>query len=336
MEAPKLRFRSERTLHWTWTPPAHTKSFEVIIRQEGTGFNEALVRECNGNEFVFRPPDHLLGKQLRARVRVKRTGEWSDESEVATTLDSFGGSPALDCERLSLDPFGYRRGECNSCGRCSTYLNGLDWNMNPSKARVNTPAEDHLCLKCGCSWAEHALDGEDTTKQEGKTYWEQVLSRCVEQLKQTERIFERRTGESCSVVDLGSDHKEVRVYAISDVHTDHSDNMQAVRSWSNAKWGGKDRFAILILAGDVATNVETIRQTFGLLKQAFDEVFFCPGNHDLWFSERESWASGMANATTVDKLIFLCRVCAEEGIRFMPCTFFGAKGCSLSVAPILR
>ena len=37
-----------------------------------------------------------------------------------------------------------------------------------------------------------------------------------------------------------------------------------------------------VVAGDVATAVNTIQETLLLLKDRFEEVFYCPGNHDLW------------------------------------------------------
>ena len=38
----------------------------------------------------------------------------------------------------------------------------------------------------------------------------------------------------------------------------------------------------LIVAGDVATAIAVTRQALLLLKARFEEVIWCPGNHELW------------------------------------------------------
>ena len=38
----------------------------------------------------------------------------------------------------------------------------------------------------------------------------------------------------------------------------------------------------LIVAGDVANDIAKVEQTLRLLKTRFAQVFYVPGNHDLW------------------------------------------------------
>lgn len=69
-----------------------------------------------------------------------------------------------------------------------------------------------------------------------------------------------------------------RVYAISDLHTDYSENLCWVNSLS-PQGNGEN---VLIVAGDVAETCENFLLTMSVLKDKFERVFFVPGNHDLW------------------------------------------------------
>lgn len=70
----------------------------------------------------------------------------------------------------------------------------------------------------------------------------------------------------------------LRVFVISDLHTDYSENMRWVKSLSS-KRHKKD---VLIVAGDVAETFNNFILTMSLLKDRFQHVLFVPGNHDLW------------------------------------------------------
>lgn len=69
-----------------------------------------------------------------------------------------------------------------------------------------------------------------------------------------------------------------RVFAVSDLHTDYSENMKWVKGLSTS-WYQND---VLIVAGDVAETYSNFLVTMSELKDRFRFVFFVPGNHDLW------------------------------------------------------
>lgn len=75
----------------------------------------------------------------------------------------------------------------------------------------------------------------------------------------------------------------MRVYAISDLHTDYEANMEWVRSLSSSLYQPHT----LIVAGDVANSLETFTTTMRILKEKFQHVFFVAGNHDLWCKSTE-------------------------------------------------
>ncbi|WOK98898.1 hypothetical protein Cni_G07610 [Canna indica] len=74
------------------------------------------------------------------------------------------------------------------------------------------------------------------------------------------------------------DADDMRVFVVSDLHTDYKENMEWVRRLST-EWYKKD---VLIVAGDVAETYGNFVLTMSELKQRFHSIFYVPGNHDLW------------------------------------------------------
>jgi predicted phosphodiesterase len=98
----------------------------------------------------------------------------------------------------------------------------------------------------------------------------------------------------------------MRIYAISDLHTDFRENREALE---RAPMGGH-RDDVLIVAGDVADSETVLRDTLLLLTSRFREVFFVPGNHELWVrgEPRDS----------MEKFRAVLRVCDQAGVRTGP------------------
>ena len=68
----------------------------------------------------------------------------------------------------------------------------------------------------------------------------------------------------------------LRVFACSDLHVDYRENW----AWCQALSGSAYQHDALIVAGDVTDDLAKIQQTFSLLKQKFEEVFFIPGAYN--------------------------------------------------------
>jgi predicted phosphodiesterase len=98
----------------------------------------------------------------------------------------------------------------------------------------------------------------------------------------------------------------MRIYAVSDLHTDIRANREALE---RAPMGGH-RDDVLIVAGDVADAEPVVRDTLQLLASRFREVFFVPGNHELWVrgEPRDS----------MEKFRAILRVCDQAGVRTSP------------------
>jgi Icc-related predicted phosphoesterase len=98
----------------------------------------------------------------------------------------------------------------------------------------------------------------------------------------------------------------MRIFAISDLHTDFAENWKLVKQISESSY--KDD--ILIVAGDIADQTEIIKRTLALLRSRFKMVFFTPGNHELWV-RGEKYDS-------IEKLSRILRLCDGLDIRYRP------------------
>lgn len=98
----------------------------------------------------------------------------------------------------------------------------------------------------------------------------------------------------------------MRILAISDLHTDFTKNRLLIEQLSDTVYQ-KD---VLIVAGDIASNVEVIEETLVLLCSKFQHVFFVPGNHELWV--------GNGQLTSIDKFLHILKICDTLGVHIGP------------------
>ncbi|HEX8907532.1 MAG TPA: metallophosphoesterase [Longimicrobiaceae bacterium] len=104
----------------------------------------------------------------------------------------------------------------------------------------------------------------------------------------------------------------MRIWAISDLHADFRENRRLLERISAAEHRGD----ALIVAGDVADNLTIVEDVLGELRARFAEVFFVPGNHELWVraDPRDS----------VEKFHAVLGVCRALGVRTSPARAGGA------------
>ncbi len=87
----------------------------------------------------------------------------------------------------------------------------------------------------------------------------------------------------------------MKIYALSDIHMEFEANTEAMRQLS--KCGYQDD--ILILAGDIGSDIGLIESAFTLLASRFKHVCYVPGNHDLWVTNGR-------DLTSMDKYRRIC------------------------------
>ncbi|XP_071949050.1 acyl-carrier-protein phosphodiesterase PptH-like [Antedon mediterranea] len=99
-----------------------------------------------------------------------------------------------------------------------------------------------------------------------------------------------------------------RVYAISDLHVDHPDNLKWVEELSFSRY----QEDVLLVAGDVTDCLNLLKTTLVSLKKKFKEVFFVPGNHELWIRDKTCKDSSI---TKFNRIIEMCK---KNGIHTDP------------------
>lgn len=66
----------------------------------------------------------------------------------------------------------------------------------------------------------------------------------------------------------------MRIFAVSDVHTDYTQNLEWIKSLSNSNYIND----VIIVAGDISQQINLIKSTLTILKTKFKYVFYCTGN----------------------------------------------------------
>jgi len=70
----------------------------------------------------------------------------------------------------------------------------------------------------------------------------------------------------------------MRVFALSDIHIDYSENAKWIENLSIAEYQDD----VLILAGDVSDIQKLLDWGLNIFTKRFKKVLFVPGNHELW------------------------------------------------------
>ncbi|MGQ4809134.1 hypothetical protein NKDENANG_02536 [Candidatus Entotheonellaceae bacterium PAL068K] len=107
----------------------------------------------------------------------------------------------------------------------------------------------------------------------------------------------------------------MRVFAVSDVHADYPANM----AWLQALSATEYTDDTLILAGDVSDNLDTLRTALASVRATFAQVFFVPGNHELWVRQQEG-------VDSMTKFWQVLKLCAALGVTTSPAKVGAAAG----------
>lgn len=133
------------------------------------------------------------------------------------------------------------------------------------------------------------------------------LSKHIAALSKYKTDIKRGFIERPQILPLTSrDAVGLRVFVLSDLHTDYAENMRWVKSISTVR----HRKDVILIAGDVAEIYGNFVLTMSLLKDRFEHVFYVPGNHDLWCRrEGEDYVDSLQK---LNKLLDACRVLGVE------------------------
>jgi len=95
----------------------------------------------------------------------------------------------------------------------------------------------------------------------------------------------------------------VRIFSISDLHTDYKRNFNWVKNLSKTSFLND----FLILPGDINHKTDGFKQTLELLSEKFSGIFFVPGNHDLWVDDD-------SQSDSLQKYFQIEEICKEYGV----------------------
>ncbi len=117
-----------------------------------------------------------------------------------------------------------------------------------------------------------------------------------------------------------------RLLAISDLHVGHSRNHEIVERLapgSDGDW--------LIVAGDISNSIAKIEATLSLLAGRFAQVFWVPGNHDLW-----TWGNEAGQVRGEARYLQLVECCRRLGVRTPedPFAVWAGPGGPVTVVPM--
>ena len=110
----------------------------------------------------------------------------------------------------------------------------------------------------------------------------------------------------------------MKIYTISDIHIDYTENYKWLSNLSQYDYQDD----ILILAGDITNIFPMLVKALEALKSRFFEVFYIPGNHDLWVLNNKKNDS-------FDKFNTIKQIADNYGIQMKPAAFG-----SLSIIPL--
>lgn len=98
-----------------------------------------------------------------------------------------------------------------------------------------------------------------------------------------------------------------RIFAISDLHVDYKGNRDAIAAWSDHDY----RQDVLIVAGDVTDRLSLLEETLEQLMSKFAQVFYVPGNHELWIRRDDLNHS-------LEKFSAILDLCQRLGVSTQP------------------
>ena len=92
--------------------------------------------------------------------------------------------------------------------------------------------------------------------------------------------------------------KHIKTYCLSDLHADTTKKFNWICENCKRKANDINSYTILIMPGDVATEIERLEQIFITLLLEYDSICYVVGNHELW--RRGTAMGSSADATNND------------------------------------
>lgn len=99
----------------------------------------------------------------------------------------------------------------------------------------------------------------------------------------------------------------VKVYTLSDLHVDYQENLDYLLSLDAKDYHD----STFIVSGDATDNLPVLRRLLKHFSQTFANVFFVPGNHELWIRKN-------SHKHSLAKFDDILSICSELGVHTTP------------------
>eukprot|EP00434_Breviolum_minutum_P004191 symbB.v1.2.003693.t1/scaffold193.1/size400748/12 len=264
--------------------PVVTKTFanalQLSFDQDVSKYHLQLEPEI-GDSFQVQCPSegtsmlvHGLHSDCHVRLRFalnKDEGPFGEWEAVETTFVPDWEEADGPC----VDLLGNPRGSCKQCS-CKCFA------LEEQVVSLNMDVGDSRCARCGCNVTAHVLwNPAEKKATTPATPANPILDKAISLPKDIIMQRWQSMDMDANVKEwprLAEDFHEV--VAWSDLHSDMGKNMTHLRQLPVSKE------TVLLLAGDVASSLETIESSLRLLKDKFGAVFYVPGNHEPGTQQR--------------------------------------------------
>lgn len=108
-------------------------------------------------------------------------------------------------------------------------------------------------------------------------------------------------------------HHKARLFSVSDIHIDFPENWD----WLNDSVNNTKKYLNdgVIVAGDVTHKLDALEKFFRLLVSNFKDVFYVPGNHDLWVFGQ---GPEVGAKDSIEKFYQIRDLCMRLGVHTIP------------------
>ena len=89
-------------------------------------------------------------------------------------------------------------------------------------------------------------------------------------------------GEEIEITRIKTEKKSISVHCLSDLHADTLRNQQWVSDNCKVNEIDTNNYNIMIVPGDIGTELESLDRIFSILSTNYDAVCYCIGNHEAW------------------------------------------------------
>ena len=82
--------------------------------------------------------------------------------------------------------------------------------------------------------------------------------------------------------EIRTSNNRIKCYCVSDLHSDTEKNQEWVRENCVRNVEDSDVFTVIILPGDIGSEIDRLENVFRILTASYDAVVYVPGNHEAW------------------------------------------------------